>query len=108
MAYPTHREFPGKTQERRGIASTSDDMAIRRGAEAGMALRLALQEVCGEKAEIAARAAAIALRAREIAQEAREGWDRWYATIPEDILRKLSVHDFNRLGECFKKAFEIP
>lgn len=34
-------------------------------------------------------------------------WDRWYATLPADLKRKLSLHDFKRLGDCFKMAFGI-
>lgn len=37
----------------------------------------------------------------------REKWDRWYATLPHDLRRKLSLHDFKRLGDCFKEAFGI-
>jgi hypothetical protein len=36
------------------------------------------------------------------------GWDRWYASLPEDLKRKLSIHDFKRLGDCFRQAFDIP
>jgi hypothetical protein len=36
-----------------------------------------------------------------------EAWDRWYATLPEDLKRRLSFHDFRRLGECFRVAFGI-
>ena len=32
-------------------------------------------------------------------------WDKWYATLPADLRRKLSLHDFKRLGDCFQKAF---
>ena len=34
-------------------------------------------------------------------------WDRWYDTFPADLRRKLSLHDFKRLGDCFKMAFGI-
>jgi len=34
-------------------------------------------------------------------------WDRWYGTLPADLRRKLSLHDFKRLGDCFKQAFGI-
>jgi hypothetical protein len=34
-------------------------------------------------------------------------WDRWYETLPTDLRRKLSLHDFKRLGDCFKEAFGI-
>ncbi len=37
----------------------------------------------------------------------REKWDRWYASLPTDLRRKLSLHDFKRLGDCFKGAFGI-
>ncbi len=37
----------------------------------------------------------------------REKWDLWYASLPDDLRRKLSLHDFKRLGDCFKEAFEI-
>jgi hypothetical protein len=36
------------------------------------------------------------------------GWDRWYATLPEDLKRRLSIHDFKRLGDYFRAAFNIP
>ena len=36
------------------------------------------------------------------------GWDRWYAGLPDDLKRKLSIHDFKRLGDCFRAAFGIP
>ncbi len=43
------------------------------------------------------------------AREARRNsaWDRWYGTLPSDLRRKLSLHDFKRLGNCFKEAFGI-
>jgi len=31
-------------------------------------------------------------------------WDKWYATLPSDLRRKLSLHDFKRLGDCFEAA----
>lgn len=34
-------------------------------------------------------------------------WDAWYAGLPADLRRKLSFHDFKRLGEAFKAAFLI-
>lgn len=34
-------------------------------------------------------------------------WDRWYATLPDDMKRRLSLHDFKRLGECFQQAFGV-
>jgi hypothetical protein len=42
-------------------------------------------------------------------REARRlaAWDSWYATLPADLRRKLSLHDFKRLGDCFKEAFGI-
>jgi hypothetical protein len=36
-----------------------------------------------------------------------ESWDRWYASLPDDLRRRLSIHDFKRLGDCFKAAFNI-
>lgn len=36
-----------------------------------------------------------------------EAWDRWYDTLPLDLKRKLSLHDFKRLGDCFKGAFGV-
>ena len=36
-----------------------------------------------------------------------EKWDVWYNTLPTDLRRKLSIHDFKRLGDCFKAAFGI-
>ena len=35
-------------------------------------------------------------------------WDRWYATLPDDLKRRLSIHDFRQIGECFRVAFNIP
>ena len=32
-------------------------------------------------------------------------WDAWYASLPSDIKRRLSLHDFQRLGRLFKAAF---
>ena len=40
-------------------------------------------------------------------QARKEEWDRWYATLPADLKRRLSLHDFKRLGDCFKAAFGI-
>jgi hypothetical protein len=37
----------------------------------------------------------------------REKWDRWYGSLPADLRRKLSLHDFKRLGDCFKAAFGL-
>ena len=37
----------------------------------------------------------------------KEAWDSWYATLPADLRKKLSLHDFKRLGECFSKAFSV-
>lgn len=37
----------------------------------------------------------------------KEEWDRWYASLPDDLRRRLSLHDFKRLGDCFKTAFGI-
>jgi len=34
-------------------------------------------------------------------------WDAWYSTLPDDLRRRLSIHDFKRLGDCFKQAFNI-
>lgn len=34
-----------------------------------------------------------------------DGWDQWYRSIPDDLLHRLSIHDFRRLGACFKTAF---
>lgn len=36
------------------------------------------------------------------------GWDRWYASLPDDLKRRLSIHDFKRLGDSFRDAFHIP
>jgi hypothetical protein len=36
------------------------------------------------------------------------GWDRWYAALPDDLKRRLSIYDFKRLGDCFREAFHIP
>ena len=36
-----------------------------------------------------------------------DSWDTWYGTLPEDLRRRLSLHDFKRLGDCFKQAFGI-
>lgn len=32
-------------------------------------------------------------------------WDAWYGGLPADLRRRLSFHDFKRLGEAFKAAF---
>lgn len=32
-------------------------------------------------------------------------WDAWYAGLPSDLKRKLSLYDFKRLGDAFKAAF---
>jgi hypothetical protein len=42
-------------------------------------------------------------------REARRiaAWDKWYATLPDDLRRKLSLNDFKRLGEAFKGAFGL-
>jgi hypothetical protein len=37
----------------------------------------------------------------------KDSWDKWYLTVPEDLRRRLSLHDFKRLGDCFKEAFGI-
>lgn len=37
----------------------------------------------------------------------KEQWDKWYAGLPDDLRAKLSLHDFKRLGECFKTAFDL-
>jgi hypothetical protein len=34
-------------------------------------------------------------------------WDRWYNNLPPDLTRKLSLHDFKRLGDLFKEAFNV-
>jgi hypothetical protein len=36
-----------------------------------------------------------------------DSWDTWYGALPPDLRRKLSLHDFKRLGDCFKQAFGI-
>jgi hypothetical protein len=40
-------------------------------------------------------------------QDRVEAWDRWYADLPRDLTKRLSLHDFKRLGDCFKQAFQI-
>jgi hypothetical protein len=37
----------------------------------------------------------------------KDQWDRWYGSLPADLREKLSLHDFKRLGECFKAAFRV-
>lgn len=37
----------------------------------------------------------------------KDQWDKWYDGIPSDLRAKLSLHDFKRLGECFKAAFSV-
>jgi len=37
----------------------------------------------------------------------KDQWDKWYAALPEDLRAKLSIHDFKRLGDSFKAAFDI-
>lgn len=39
--------------------------------------------------------------------ETMDDWDKWYATLPADLKRRLSIYDFRRLGECFRQAFRI-
>ena len=39
------------------------------------------------------------------ARDAETGWDLYYNGAPTDIKRKLSLHDFKRLGNLFKAAF---
>lgn len=34
-------------------------------------------------------------------------WDEWYQRLPKDITRKLSLHDFKRLGDLFKEVFNV-
>jgi len=34
-------------------------------------------------------------------------WDAWYGSLPDDLKRRLSLHDFKRLGDLFKNVFEI-
>jgi hypothetical protein len=36
------------------------------------------------------------------------GWDRYYARLPDDLKRRLSIYDFKRLGDVFREAFGIP
>jgi hypothetical protein len=36
------------------------------------------------------------------------GWDRYYARLPDDLKRRLSIDDFKRLGDVFREAFGIP
>ena len=31
-------------------------------------------------------------------------FDRWYRLLPDDLARKLSFHDFKRLGDLFRNA----
>ena len=37
----------------------------------------------------------------------KDQWDKWYSSLPTDLRAKLSLHDFKRLGECFKTAFRV-
>lgn len=37
-----------------------------------------------------------------------ECWNEWYGNLPSDLTRKLSIHDFKRLGDLFKTAFDVP
>jgi hypothetical protein len=37
----------------------------------------------------------------------KDQWDSWYGSLPDDLKRRLSLHDFKRLGDLFKSAFEI-
>lgn len=34
-------------------------------------------------------------------------WDEWYARLPDDLKRRLSFHDFKRLGDLFAEVFNI-
>ncbi len=37
----------------------------------------------------------------------RAFWDAWYRELPEDLRRRLSLHDFKRLGDAFRVAFRL-
>jgi hypothetical protein len=45
--------------------------------------------------------------AEKRARQRLAAWDQWYVTLPADLRRKLPLHDFKRLGDCFKQAFGI-
>jgi hypothetical protein len=42
-----------------------------------------------------------------LARRDAENWDRWYDGLPADLKRRLSLHDFKRLGDLFKEAFNV-
>jgi hypothetical protein len=42
------------------------------------------------------------------AKEAEQNqWDDWYSNLPDDLRKRLSIHDFKRLGDVFKAAFKV-
>lgn len=43
----------------------------------------------------------------KLQSERADQWDQWYGRLPKDITRKLSLHDFKRLGDLFKDVFKI-
>ena len=62
----------------------TNEEAIKRGAEAGMALRQALKEICGERSEIAIRAAVIALTIALTGAPAKAHcFSRWFYKTPQ-------------------------
>jgi len=36
-----------------------------------------------------------------------EAWDDWYASLPPELKRKLSISDFRRLGDNFYRIFVL-
>jgi hypothetical protein len=72
--------------------------------------RIRLDSAWLEKAQAALIAAAeVGTEAEEnhrmgfVSGTAADGdkWDRWYGSLPCDLRRKLSLHDFKRLGDLF-------
>lgn len=39
--------------------------------------------------------------------ETEQRWNKWYASIPKDLTKKLSLDDLKRIGDCFKGAFNV-
>ena len=35
-----------------------------------------------------------------------EMWDAWYGNLPADLKKRLSCHDFKRLGDLFKSVLK--
>jgi hypothetical protein len=55
---------------------------------------------------LCARAAIAAMPAPDavVRELSDDQWDSWYESLPSDLKRRLSIHDFQRLGNVFKDA----